>query len=389
MMDWFHRRPGQGRCRRPRRRGLRGRLRGAAKVLPHDGNPAGTPACCPECRAAQDRERQYLQRLRGAAIPAASDDLTARVLARTEHLARLPASAHAGTDPASGYETPPGRRSDRPGLRMAGLATGGTAAAVALLAGAAYVLGGDAGPGREGLQAPVLSRGAAIPGTLISGMGPGAAYGPAGGWSMGGMPDFTPAGALTAGQLTELRSRGWTCPELRELGFHVIWARSAVVAGTDLVELRLTDGRHFATVLEQHAATLPESAGTEPQRHLQAPLPSAALPPENILTGHTAAADGFVAAEPDAYLPAGVDGAPAPDGRLWVNAAGSYQAIYQTGAATITYVSDLSADKADDALAALMAGPGAAAGGTVEPAAADIPDRMERGLGRLFGLLLP
>lgn len=364
-------------------------MRGPAEALPRDGDPAGTPVCCPECRAELDRERQYLQRLRGAAIPAASDDLTARVLARTGHLARLPESAHAGTDPALGHDSPPGRRGDRPGLRMAGLATGGTAAAVALLAGAAYVLGGDAGPGREDRQTPVFSRGAAIPGSFVAGMGPGAAYGPAGGWSMGGMPDFTPAGALTAGQLRELRSRGWTCPELRELGFHVLWARSAVVAGTDLVELRLTDGRHFATVLEQHAAPVPESAGTEPQRHLQAPLPSAALPPKNILTGHTAAADGFVAAEPGAYLPAGPDTGPAPDGRLWVNAAGSYRAIYQTGAATITYVSDLSADKADDALAALMAGPGAAAGGTADPAAADIPGRMERGLGRLLGLLVP
>src|SRR2546426_83606 len=42
---------------------------------------------CPECDAQQQRERQYLERLRSAAIPAASDDLTARLLARTEQLA--------------------------------------------------------------------------------------------------------------------------------------------------------------------------------------------------------------------------------------------------------------------------------------------------------------
>ena len=42
---------------------------------------------CAECRARQQRERQYLERLRGAAVPEASEDLTARLLARTGQLA--------------------------------------------------------------------------------------------------------------------------------------------------------------------------------------------------------------------------------------------------------------------------------------------------------------
>ena len=73
------------------------------------------------------------------------------------------------------------------------------------------------------------------------------------GWSLTGEPDFTPPGALTDGQLATLRSEGWTCPELRELGYHLVWARAGVLAGGDILELRLTNGRNFATVLEQHA----------------------------------------------------------------------------------------------------------------------------------------
>ncbi|RNL53294.1 hypothetical protein [Arthrobacter oryzae] len=270
------------------------------------------------------------------------------------------------------------------------MVTGGAAAAVTLLAGTTYLMGGDAEPRLDDAQAALFSRQAATPGPLTSAQGLEIASGPAGGWTMGGRPDFTPAGALTAGQLSVLRSLGWTCPDLRELGFHVIWARSAVVSGANLVELRLTDGRHFATVLEQHATPVPHATGTATLQQPPGSLLSAALPPENILTGHTAAADGFVAAEPGDFLPAGPSRIPVPDGLLWVNAAAPYQAIYRTDTAIFTYVSDLSADKADDAIAALMESPVSGATGTEEPdAGADIPVRMERGLGRLLGLLFP
>ena len=80
------------------------------------------------------------------------------------------------------------------------------------------------------------------------GTGPRVAFG------LGGEPDFTPAGTLSTGQLAAFRSQGWTCPELRDLGFHLIWARAGVISGDEVLELRLTDGQHFATVLEQHAS---------------------------------------------------------------------------------------------------------------------------------------
>ncbi|MCU1518478.1 MAG: anti-sigma factor, partial [Pseudarthrobacter sp.] len=45
---------------------------------------------CAECASAVRRERDYLERLREAAIPPASHDLTARLLDRTHMLALAP-----------------------------------------------------------------------------------------------------------------------------------------------------------------------------------------------------------------------------------------------------------------------------------------------------------
>ncbi len=74
--------------------------------------------------------------------------------------------------------------------------------------------------------------------------------------------------------------------------------------GGDLLELRLTDGEHFATVLEQHG----------PARH---------GPPVNVLTGHPAAADGF---RPATFQGLGLPGpgpGPGPPppaaAALWIN----------------------------------------------------------------------
>lgn len=341
---------------------------GIPAVRKRAGGNHGHVESCARCRSQQHRERQYLARLQGASIPEASDDLTARLLARTEHLA-AERSAIEPLWPARGRG---------PWLRLPALAAGGAAAAVALMAGAAYLMGGEAAPladgadtsafSRQGAPASLIPGGSPIPGgSLLSGNPAEAGSGPGSVWSLAGRPDFTPAGALSAQQLAALRAQGWTCPELRELGFHIVWARGGVVAGEEILELRLTDGRHFATVLEQH-----RPAG------VQQPAPV------NVLTGHTAAADGFKASELNE-----VAATPAPGGgTLWINTAGPYTAIYQTPTATFTYVSELPAEQADDAVAALVQAPHAGApSGT--PAADGIPERMERGLGRILELLAP
>lgn len=407
---------------------------------------------CAECRARQQRERQYLEKLRGAAVPEASEDLTARLLARTGQLAaeraaaertapeRLEAERADAAGPADTLGTaerldtadavraghhqwpsdwfpaehtvpdragtagtvagsaagsaaaaahPQGVR--RRGPRLPVLAVGGAVAALALMAGTAYVMGGDDAVPADGAEAAALAHpdtaGLPAGGEPLgarerfgaSGSGnpddPGAeGTAPRVAFGLGGEPDFTPAGTLSTGQLAAFRSQGWTCPELRDLGFHLIWARAGVISGDEVLELRLTDGRHFATVLEQHAST------RAPRTH---PAPARAeVSPINVLTGHAAVADGFIPAK--AGTPSA---APEPgNGFLWVNPAPPYRAIYQTSAATYTYISDLPAEQADDGVAALT---GASSGAPVPASHNGIPERIERGLSRILEHLAP
>ena len=311
---------------------------------------------CEECRLQLRRERQYLERLRGAEVPVASDDLTARLLARTEELAR--SGEMAGTGQPAPYRLSaavPAPRGFRPALRAAVLVAGGAAAAAALLAGSAYVMGADPAPQAGGTTASAfLQRDLAVsaPAAVEAGAGTPA------GWGLTGEPDFTPAGALTAEQLAALRSEGWTCPELRELGYHLVWARGGVLAGVDILELRLTDGRNFATILEQHGE-LPGPAGTPESGPRTAP-------PVNVLTGRPATSDGFTAATvPGGNAATGAEAEARGRGILWVNHGSPFAAIYQSDDATFTYVSDQPAEQAGVGVAAMVhAGTGA-----TEPAA--------------------
>nr|WP_091558969.1 hypothetical protein [Arthrobacter sp. ok362] len=428
---------------------------------------------CAECRARQQRERQYLEKLRGAAVPEASKDLTARLLARTGQLAAERAAAEqtdsadpqltaperaapAPADPqltalertasertasertaseraaperaapadtaateqgrtlwwpsgqfpaghsvpdragtirtAAGSAAGPPQGGRRRGSRLPVLAVGGAVAALAFMTGTAYVIGGDDAVPADGAAASALTQPgtAGLPassdeplgaGELFDANGPGSPGVPGAegteprvAFGLSGEPDFTPAGTLSTGQLAAFRSQGWTCPELHALGFHLMWARAGVIAGDEVLELRLTDGRHFATVLEQHAATRGPGMAPTPARTEASPI--------NVLTGHAAVADGFTPAK------AGIPSA-APEtgqGTLWVNAAPPYRAIYQTSAATYTYISDLPAEQADDSVAALTR---VSSGTPVQAARNGIPERIERGLSRILELLAP
>jgi anti-sigma factor RsiW len=174
---------------------------------------------CTECAAAVNRERQYIERLREAAVPPASGDLAARLLARTELLAAAP-------DPA------PVRH---PAARVLALTAGGTAAAAGILAISAFALAGD--------NLPLA--GTAMNGNLVQH----ATQLPADGRE------------LSAPQLAALRSEGWVCPGLESLGFHLQTAKAVTVNGGPAVEMHLWDGQHYATVVEQHSAVAGPKVG--------------------------------------------------------------------------------------------------------------------------------
>lgn len=263
---------------------------------------AGHLQSCGECAAAVQRERQYIRRLREASVPPASDDLTARLLARTELLAATPSPS-------------PGQPS---AVRVLALTAGGTAAAAGLLAVGAFALAGDSLP----LAGPALN------GNLLQQ----AAQVPADGRE------------LTAPQLSALRSEGWVCPELESLGFHVRSANAITVNGMPAVELHLSDGQHYATVVEQHPAD----------------------PAGNV-------------------------------GSLVVSKQAPWTATYETAAGRFTLESDLPADVADDALPVLqrlsaVAVEGIDAGTSPDAAPDTAQDdspaaRLERGIRKIGELL--
>ena len=169
---------------------------------------------CQECAATVRRERQYIERLRDAPIPPASDDLTARLLARTHELAaQEPAPPHPGGP-------------SRLAARALALTAGGTVAAAGVLGVGAFTAAGDPGAGAAGDSEAAFSH----------------------------VSSQTPADGrtLTAAQLATLRSDGWACPELQSMGFHLETATALMVNGQPAVELRLTDGPHHATITEEH-----------------------------------------------------------------------------------------------------------------------------------------
>ena len=298
---------------------------------------------CAECRARQQRERQYLERLRGAAVPAASDDLTARLLARTEQLAAERRRQNGTARPGAGRRTgrlrhrrtprgtagadpPVGREPAVGGSRQAAASMRRAARRPVAAGGAVAAVPSWPAPPTswEATRCPPTARGAASHPDrraarrgALRGLrrrrpaGPRDA-GPASRSAWAASPTSPPPGRSAPEQLAALRAQGWTCPELRrprvppDLG-----PRPASWPGTSVLELRLTDGQHFATVLEQHAAGPGAPGGPRTPQ----PRPSFA---DQRADRPPAAADGFTAGRGRAAPPA----APEPgSGTLWINPA--------------------------------------------------------------------
>ncbi|WP_411373805.1 anti-sigma factor family protein [Arthrobacter sp. MPF02] len=199
--------------------------------FPLGGRHQRTPghlSTCPECAAEVRRERQYLERLRDAPIPPASDDLTARLLARTSVLA-------AQAQPAAVRSSAP-----RTAVRALAVTAGGTMAAAGVLAAGAFAAAGD----------PLTPAGTATSAALSQ------------------VSAQTPADGRTLSeeQLGMLRAEGWACPELKAMGFRLESAKAVVIDGQPAVSLQLSDGAYYATVTEQRAtgpgASVPGAAGT-------------------------------------------------------------------------------------------------------------------------------
>lgn len=161
---------------------------------------------CASCRCLVDEERRLRSRLRAMNVPSPREDLASRIMAD---------SARAGTEEIRG-----------------GTSRGRYAVAVGILAvisgfvlAGAYVLGSlaeePAGPQQAHLQA---------------------------GWDQlaGQSGD-----SLSPDQLENLRGAGWSCPEMSELGFTLVSARTLQVAGHPAVALELTRNGETVRIYEQ------------------------------------------------------------------------------------------------------------------------------------------
>ncbi|WP_461187250.1 anti-sigma factor [Arthrobacter sp. Z4-13] len=265
---------------------------------------------CPECASAVRRERQYLERLRDAPIPPASDDLTARLLARTRELAAQPPV------------TAPQHQAPRAAVRVLALAAGSTVAAAGVLAAGAFAVAGDPVPAGAATAAALSQVSAQTP---------------------------ADGRTLSAEQLSGLRSEGWVCPELEAMGFHLESAKAMVLEGRPAVELKLSDGAHYATVIEWHGPGVGPAAD---------PGARQAGPPLQIL------------------------------------ASSPWSATYRAPGRTFTYVSDLPAEQADDAVPILrrlseQAGEGVTAEVLEEPPAPEpeaVGARLQRGVNKIVAL---
>lgn len=281
---------------------------------------------CPDCSSAVQRERQYLERLHSAAVPDAPDDLVARLLSRTQDLAM------AVPEPVS---------RERPKMKLVQLLLACTAAVAGLMGVAAFIVGGD----------PAPQAGAAAAGSLTD-----------------------QGTTLAAGRAQELRNQGWICPDLTGAGFHLVSVKAYPVPGEPAMELRLSDGKNYATIIEQHPTPGAPSPG----------LSAASREPVNALTGHAASEDGFARVTKRDGLDAG---------SLWVSSGSPQRAIYQVNGITFTYVSDLPKQQAEAALAALtqpaphasLTGSAARSTPSEERAeGGDLMSRLQRGIGRIF-----
>ncbi|MFK0039005.1 hypothetical protein ACIQTW_04115 [Paenarthrobacter sp. NPDC090517] len=198
-------------------------------ALRHTRNPEHLEDCS-DCRIALRRERQYLERLRGAAVPEASQDLAARLIHHTERLAN---------EPAPIYSTPQYPHRRWRGVGIAGTAAGVLAVSAGALALSAYVVAGD--------ERPQALAGTSDVGAL------------AGAWTANPTeamvgPAFRAGSkvSLSTAQLESLREDGWACPELSGMGFHVVSAQATMDNGNPAVEIRLESNGHYATIVEEH-----------------------------------------------------------------------------------------------------------------------------------------
>ncbi|MER2134354.1 MAG: zf-HC2 domain-containing protein [Arthrobacter sp.] len=224
---------------------------------------------CAACRCQVEEERRLRSRLKAMKVPSPREDLASRIVA----------DSAAVREP----QDQPGRGRGRYAVAIGGILT---MVSGFVLAGA-YVLGSLA---EEPLSAPQQAH-------LLAG------------WNQ-----LAEQRSLSAEEVENLRTAGWSCPELTELGFTLASARTLQVAGHPAVALELKRNGESITVYEQR----PRQGDANPEVL-------------HAVSGRPVAEEGFSA-------PAG---APATAPRIWRDESRPGEAVLSARNVTYTLASSV------------------------------------------------
>ena len=301
---------------------------------------------CAECRLRLRRERQYLERLRGAEVPAASDDLTARLLAHTEELART--GDMAGTGQPAPYRlsaAAPGCPRLRPAT--AGRGAGGRRCGSRCRPARRFGLRDGRGPRPAGRRHDGLGLPAAGPCGLRHRLPSRRA------------PGRPPAGASPANRISPRpgRSPRRSSPPCAPRAGPALSSANSVTTWSGPAEGCWPASTSW-NCASPTAGTSPPSSNSTVNCPGRPALRRAGRGPPRRSTCSRAGPRRRTDSPPRRFRAAMRRRAQrrrhGAGGILWVNHGSPFAAIYQSDGATFTYVSDQPAEQADDGVAALV-----------------------------------
>lgn len=279
---------------------------------------------CTACRAEAARRRRLRSRLRTMEVPAAGPELRDRI----ERTARLAADGR----PDSYAADPEPAGSPRRHRRLL-TAAGAVAAAVGLALSTAYLVGSW----NHGNTLSEAAPGLAVGWTEVTGGG---------------------AGHLSGDQITDLRTRGWACPELRSIGMSLVAARAARIDGQPAVVMTLEGNGSTVTVYESR----PEFRGGAGDSVVDA------------VSGQPAAGEGFVRREQSPGRP-----------EVWLHPQRPGQAVLSASRVTYTVDATPPGEVLDDAVDEISLTESSRLVLHAPDTAQGVWDRIQRGLAIMAG----
>lgn len=188
---------------------------------------------CPACRAEIYGQQELRRRMNDLPQPAPDLQLRSRILSAAAEKSRKEQGSEEERRATAEEAAGSGAKRTAPAHRV--LASAGVLAVlVMVLAAAGYALGGPPPPAADTAAAMTA------------------------GWAA---PAGDDAAVLSEADLLALRSAGWDCPVLPELGFGLVRASGHRVGGSPALKLELSNGHHSLVIFEQPGDATQGQAG--------------------------------------------------------------------------------------------------------------------------------